>query len=276
MVRLYIATQKPLDVSAIENYVPLTVGKAENGDEFNDATGDSIFERNRFYCELTGHYWIWKNDRQSDIVGLMQYRRFLWLNRAPRMICRKEFASLADCRELLDTRQLSTLLDNHDIILPRPYAFSRDTLETQFCRFHRRENFALLLDAIRKTHPEFLKSVEETFNRRTAYLANLLIARKETFDEYSRKLFDVLFEVERQIDLNNQNARMLGYMGERFLNLYVDHNRLRVKEVPLIFISNAEKLETSRIDLRYIKRRYFPSLLTIEQTIRNEECGIRN
>ena len=269
MVRLYVATQKPLDVSAIENYVPLTVGKAENGDEFNDATGDSIFERNRFYCELTGHYWIWKNDRQSDIVGLMQYRRFLWLNRAPRMICRKEFASLADCRELLDTRQLSTLLDNHDIILPRPYAFSRDTLETQFCRFHRRENFALLLDAIRKTHPEFLKSVEKTFNRRTAYLANLLIARKDTFDEYSRKLFDVLFEVERRIDLNDQNARMLGYMGERFLNLYVDHNRLRVKEVPLIFISNAEKLETSRIDLRYIKRRYFPSLLTIEQTMRN-------
>ena len=267
MIAIYVATQKPLELPP--NYVPLIVGKPELGG-VNDRTGDSISARNKFYCELTGHYWIWKNDRQSEIVGLCQYRRFLWLNRAPRMICSQEFRSIGECGECLDTRELSTLLDDCDIILPRPYAFSNDTIETQFCRFHRRENFELMLRSLERTHREYMPSIAKTFKRRAAYLANLLIARKTLFDAYSQWLFDVLFEVERQFDpADEANLRLLGYMSERLLNLYVLHNRLRVREVPLIFISEVGELKTSRIDLRYLKRRYLPALLTIEQAIRN-------
>lgn len=263
MIRIYIATQKPIELRA-ENYFPLYVGRSDV--EPNDATGDSISDRNKFYCELTGHYWIWKNDRQSEIVGLCQYRRYLWLNQPPLTLCSRNFRSLDDCRQHLDARNLRALLDGYDIILPRRYAFSSDNIETQFVKAHRRENFDQMLRSIENTHAEYLSTAKKVFARRTAYLANLLIARKPLFDAYSQWLFDVLFDIERQLEFNDANARMWGYMAERLLNVYVAHNRLRVREVPLIFIGDED--DSARIDWRYVKRRYLPRLLTVEEKIR--------
>lgn len=270
MIKIYIATQRAGGLPTVENYVPLVVGKPElsiDGGQ-NDSTGDSISARNKFYCELTGHYWIWRNDRSSDVVGLCQYRRFLWLNEPPRRLCSQNFPSLEECRQHLSTERLNEMLDGYDIILPRPYAFSRDTIETQFVRAHRRENFEQMLRSIERVHPECMSTARKVFERRTAYLANLLIARRKIFDEYSRWLFDVLFDIEKNIRLDESNGRMLGYMGERLLNLYAAHERLRVREVPLIFIGAPS--DSARIDLRYLKRRYLPALLTVENNLRRK------
>ena len=265
---IYVATQRPIDLR-LENYVSLIVGKPELTIEgaLNDSAGDSISARNKFYCELTGHYWIWRNDRASDVVGLCQYRRYLWLKEPPRLLCSQNFSSLEECRDHLSTVGLKEMLDGYDIILPRPYAFSRDTIETQFVKAHGRENFARMIGSLERVHPECLSRARKIFGRRTEYLANLLIAPKKIFDEYSRWLFDVLFDVEKNIRLDESNGRMLGYMGERLLNVYVACNRLRVREVPLIFIGDTE--DSAWIDLRYLKRRYLPALLTVEEMIRN-------
>lgn len=260
--KIYVAAHKPFELPPLENYSPLFVGR--NDLEPNDSTGESIGERNPFYCELTGQYWIWKNDR-SEVVGLCQYRRLLWIDEPPRTLCSQSFRSIEECAERLDTRSLASTLDKYDVILPRAYAFSRDTIGSQFVRYHRRENFDRMLRALERTHPNYMPSVEKTFARRTAHLANLLISRKDLFDEYSRWLFDVLFDIESR---SGFETRMAGYMSERLLNLFVEHNRLRVKEVPLIFIS--DQAEEARIDLRYLKRKYFPALLSIENFFRRK------
>ena len=154
------------------------------------------------------------------------------------------------------------------MILPRPYAFSHDNIETQFVRAHRQENFEQMLRSIENADPKYVSTAQKVFARRTAYLANLLIAPKHVFDEYSSWLFEVLFDVERHVELNGANARLMGYMGERLLNVYAAHNRLRVREVPLIFLGGEP--DSARIDLRYIKRRYFPLLLSAEDFCRRK------
>ena len=267
-IAIYVATQRSSGLPTVENYVPLAVGKPELSIEGgqNDSTGDSISARNGFYCELTGQYWIWRNDRSSDVVGLCQYRRYLWLKEPPRRLCSQNFSSIGECSEHLSTERLKELLDGYDIILPRPYAFSSDTIETQFVKAHGRANFEQMLRSIERTHPESLSTARKIFGRRTEYLANLLIAPRKIFDEYSRWLFDVLFDAERSIRLDGANGRMLGYMGERLLNVYAA--RLRVREVPLIFIG--APTGSARIDLRYLKRRYLPALLTVENSLRRK------
>ena len=74
--RIYVMTHKEIDEIGDEMYIPLHVGRA-SGKTFGytgDDTGDHISEKNPYYCELTGIYWLWKNVR-CDIVGICHYRR---------------------------------------------------------------------------------------------------------------------------------------------------------------------------------------------------------
>ncbi len=275
-ISIYIATQNDYNFPKCKSYVPLIVGKPNYKIEssINDSVGESISSKNRFYCELTGHYWIWKNDNQSDIVGLCHYRRFLWLNNIRRRICKKNFTALsAEVENYLDTCNVEKILTDYDIILPRPYIFSADNIKSQFVRYHGQTNYDLIIDSLQRLYPNYVESAKLTFNQRFEYLANLLITRKELFDAYSEWLFSILQDIENHIDLSDERSfRLLGYIGERLLNLYVFHNKLNVKEVPQIFI-NANDKEDLYIDLRYIKRRYFAGVLNFEESIRKRFKG---
>ena len=271
-IKIYIATQTQNQFPKNKNYVPLIVGKSDKNFDgaLNDSKGESISEKNRFYCELTGQYWIWKNDFESEIVGLCHYRRYLWLNEIKRRLCKKNFPSLNDeIENYLDTSNVN--FDNYDIILPRPYAFSKDNIKSQFISYHGQKNFDLMMNVLQKNFPQYKNSAEKVFNRRFEYFANLIIAPKKLFDDYSEWLFKILFDVENNIDLNDEkNFRLLGYMSERLLNVYVIHNNLRIKEVPQIFITNETDEKDLYIDFRYMKRRYFSGILNFEEKIRNK------
>lgn len=41
----------------------------------DNSTEDNISLRNRDYCEMSAVYWMWKNDLDSDYIGLCHYRR---------------------------------------------------------------------------------------------------------------------------------------------------------------------------------------------------------
>ena len=59
-------------------YIPLHVGRAlgRDLDYIGDNTGEHISTWNDRYGELTGVYWVWKNDIDADIIGICYYRRF--------------------------------------------------------------------------------------------------------------------------------------------------------------------------------------------------------
>lgn len=273
-ISIYIATQAERDFPKSNDYIPMMVGKPnENLSRgVNDGIGDSISSKNPFYCELTGHYWIWKNDHQSDVVGLAHYRRYLWVNDVSRRICKKIFKTLADCEPFLDTQNVTEIFTKgtHDIILPRPFVFSGGDIRNQFIEAHDKENFLLMIDAIKRHCPDYMKSFDTVFGRRFGYFANLLITKKPLFDEYSEWLFKILQDIEDHDDLTDKkNLRMMGFIAERLLNLYVVHNNLKIKEVPQIFVGEKSDYEKDMYtDLRYIKRRYFAGVLTLEENIR--------
>ena len=85
---IYVASSiydKPLQDSYtfIKEEIVLQVGAALTAKRISpkavaDCEGESISNRNKQFCELTGLYWVWKNARE-DYVGLVHYRRHFLL-----------------------------------------------------------------------------------------------------------------------------------------------------------------------------------------------------
>ena len=105
---------KKFDVPNDPMYVPLQVG-AEGKEPLGyvrDNTGENISALNCYYSELTGVYWIWKNDTESDIVGVCHYRRYL-LNEKGVMFRKEEIEKLLSEYDCLTSRLLTLDFSYH-------------------------------------------------------------------------------------------------------------------------------------------------------------------
>ena len=77
----------------------------------------------------------------------------------------------------------------------------------------------------------------------------MLIARKEIFDDYCKWLFGILFELEREIEISKDSCqvRVFGFLSERMLRIYLEADKLKVKEL------NVTKLEEN-LKLNLLKK----------------------
>ena len=65
----------------------------------------------------------------------------------------------------------------------------------------------------------------------------MLFCKREVFDAYCGWLFPLLFRLEDVVDLTHADEyqrRLYGFLGERLLNVWVLHNRLNVRYVPVV------------------------------------------
>ena len=241
---IYIMAHKPFDAPQLPGYAPLQVGAARNGDlgYLRDDAGENISERNPYYCELTGLYWVWKN-RDDAVKGLVHYRRYFARSRMAH--------SYAD---VLPFEELSGLLDGADVVVPRTkhnHVSNRDQLVPR----HAEERyFAALRDSVARRCPEYLAEFDAFFKENTGHFMNMMVARREVFDEYCAWLFGILFDLEEHARAawpEDDPKRMYGHLSERLLNIYIRHNGLRVAERPM---ANMEYDLHKR--LRYIRRDY--------------------
>ncbi|MHN84185.1 DUF4422 domain-containing protein, partial [Escherichia coli] len=131
-IKIYTCHHKPsafLNASIIK---PLHVGKANTYNDIGcegDDSGDNISFKNPFYCELTAHYWVWKNESLADYVGFMHYRRHL--NFAEQQnhpednwgvvnypLINAEYESQFG----LSDESISTCVDGYDLLLPKKWS----------------------------------------------------------------------------------------------------------------------------------------------------------
>ena len=224
-VTVYVVTHKPVDLTPLKLdscYRLIRVGpyaKETAEGIAADNTGDNISEKNPNYCELTAHYWMWKND-DSDVIGLCHYRRYLTTN-----------ALSEDPSGILNQEEIMKALEDHDVILPyRPAA--RRTVKEIYLDFGFEKDLDTLRAVIAEKYPDYVAEYDALMARHSNYPANMLICSKALFNEYSAWLFDILFEVERRSDLTGytpQQARIYGFMSERLLEVWVKHKHLRIK-----------------------------------------------
>lgn len=239
---IYVITHKKFDDSFIDKkyYQVLHVGKNQDSTEnsLRDDIGENISEKNPFYCELTGLYWMWKNGQEQpdDITGLVHYRRFfttvfedwkyVYLDRRP---------------TILDMNHIMRALDQYDIVLPT-CTFIFRTVRSFYDTYHIPEDLDIVRQAIAKLYPESLDAFDKIMNAHKFYYGNMFICKKKLLDEYAKWLFDILFAVEDKIDMRlhttSYQQRVFGFLSERLLQVWVTQKRLKVKEFPVFNVEN--------------------------------------
>lgn len=232
---IYVITHKKFDADLDEHYKILHVGLNDNcsTEYLRDDTGVNISVKNPNYCELTGLYWIWKNDTSDpdEITGLVHYRRYFTTE--------KEYLSYTYFNvvpQILAYKKIEEAISENDILLPKKKKALRTTREV-YAFQHLDEDIDLLRDAISTVSPDYLPSFDQAMASKEYYYGNMMICRKKLLDQYCEWLFPVFFELEKHIDLNkykdNYQKRVYGFLSERMVKVFVDHNKLSVREYPV-------------------------------------------
>ena len=226
---------------------------------FADDTGDNIASKNQFYCELTALYWMWKNRKCDNILGLCHYRRYFFLQGAPKLLAKKVTYDINEMQDNLSTKDVPAILEHYDIIAPVKVFFDC-SVETQYKNCQRANDFVVMKDVVSKLYPEYGKVMNKVFLGRGLYPYNMFISKKIIFDQYMQWLFNILLEIEKHITIpygDIDQRRVFGYLAERLFSLYVEYNKLKVKEVPIIYLADKKELVGDEYQhLRYFFRKY--------------------
>lgn len=255
-IKIFICAHKEVSLPQHLYFLPIQAGAAlhDHIDGYQpDDERDNISLKNPHFCELTCHYWAWKNLKYVDIVGLNHYRRYFDFTRKwPQFSADKHFIATKDfLKQDYYFPDLEKLLHKYDIILPIARHW-RVSNTQQYSEYHIAKDWEMLRQIIKERSPQYIPAFEKTMDHSNISVGyNMFITHWEHFNDYSEWLFDILFEVERRVPPIDDpiQSRIYGYMSERLINVFCDHHHLRIKHIPLIMPLEdySEGLNTSNI-----------------------------
>lgn len=241
-IRIYAMTHKRFDESNLDLYKPLFVGAAGKDNTYGylrDDTGINISDKNCYYSELTGLYWIYKNVTDLDIVGTCHYRRYL----------------VDENDNLLNEEQIMGYLNDYDCITSKCLTLNY-TYYYGFSENHKPYYLDETRKVIKRIFPDYLDDYDRLVNDKHTYFGNIMICEKSLFDNYAKWLFDILFELEDNIVIEEENSyhrRIFGFISEFLWYLWVVHNNIKAKELKVGIVG--EKIEIKAVRNRL--REYF-------------------
>lgn len=296
-IKILVGYHKPADLLKDDILTPIHLGRAlatessKDGqmsqEEYDwmcenmigDDLGDNISYLNRYFNELTGIYWAWKNyDKlgNPDYIGFTHYRRQFIFKKdvieAPRKWADSFTYKKIDYRykDITNIKYLDNIAD-FDLIIPELFDVRNrkevkvstviENLQTYCKDIASIKNFTKMLSSDDRL-VEYSKYVDFSIQP-YYYLANMFIMKKEMFFEYCNFLFYVVFRLwelrkETIICCNDmQQIRQIGYVAEFittvFINKQIDLLK-KVKVCPISFIENTSSAIVDReINLIKIK-----------------------
>lgn len=267
-IKIYIACHKPAYVPELKCFRPVQVGAALSDNRLkgmlHDDEGINISEKNRSFCELTAHYWVWKNE-EADYYGFFHYRRYLsfaeqeyeedgWGNIVADRITDDILSEYH-----LDDKSISELVSQYDIITVR----SRDINEHRRLAGEKKvdiyheydvseaqhiKDLDAALKIIERDYPEYKAAADAYMRGDRAYECNMFIMSRQQYKQYCPWLFDILFKLEQLIDFstyNQEEERVLGFIGERLFGIYYTYIKndasVRCSELQKILINDTSQ-----------------------------------
>lgn len=232
-VTVFTMTHKKFPTPGDPIYVPVQVGRARAADlgYIGDDTGVNISEKNCYYGELTGVYWVWKNIKTSDYVGICHYRRYF---------CTEE-------GRILTGGEYEKILSEYDIIASKKLKLNYSYYEG-YASDYNIKDLEAVGEVMQKMYPEYHEVFARLLHDKGTYFGNMMVCTKALYDEYCQWLFSIFEKAEEKIDASgydDYHKRVYGFISEFLLYVWVQTKGLKVYECKVGMTD--EKRETAEI-----------------------------
>lgn len=249
-IKVMVVTHKECNIPKDPMYIPVLVGPNKEQitmqNFYLDNQGENISNKNKNYCELTAMYWAWKN-LKADYIGLVHYRRF--------------FMSVDKKKNILKHEELEVYLNNYDVILPKKRNYFIENTWSHYQHNHNIEDMRQVEYILKEKFPDYLDSFNDVMTKKKSHRFNMFVMKKDMFDEYSKWLFNILFDLEKRIDILDYDpyqARVFGFISERLLDVWITKNQIDFKELPYKFM---EKQNWFKKGYRFLKNKFLKKSL---------------
>ncbi|MAE42423.1 hypothetical protein CMO93_01515, partial [Candidatus Woesearchaeota archaeon] len=208
-------------------------------------TNDNIFSKEKYYSELTFHYWYWKNLlnlKSDEWVGFCQKRRF-WIKKESSNINIdesninenllvsiqdewKEFnAVICEPVSINNVKKIKMIKRGFRSLISNPLIFfnkKKQSINFHFDMHHGHGNLKKAIDVMNDNdREEFRKYVNNSY----IYHPHIMfIAKSFIADKWFQDLFTWLFRCEEIFSFENlkgyDTQRLYAYLAERYLSFW--------------------------------------------------------
>lgn len=255
--KIIIAAHKEYPVPQDKIYLPVFVGaELKNPGDVPagftpDNSGENISALNPYYCELTALYWA-RNNLDCDYIGLAHYRRHFSLKKKRGI----DFALTAE--------EISPFLGKAKIFTPKRRKYYIETLYSHYAHTFDGRHLDTAREIIAGRYPGFVSSFDRAVNKRSGYMFNMMIMRRDLLCEYCDWLFDILADLRKMTDESGMDAfqkRYPGRVSEILFNVWLDYavssgmiSKDEIKEIPVI---STEKVNWLKKGTAFLKAKFF-------------------
>ena len=232
-------------------YLPVQMGHAIHPaiGYIGDDTGENISERNANFCELTGLYWAAHNI-DSDYIGIVHYRRYFASRKKSRFAPKKD--------RVISHEELCSILATTNVVLPRERHYFIETNYTQYIHAHHKRDLTATRAIIARKCPEYLPAYDTYMSKTHGHHFNMFVMKKELLQHYCTWLFDILFDLERELDMTGytvNDRRVFGFVSERLLDAWLITNNISFEELDIVYMEHQNWLHKGTA---FLKRKFFP------------------
>jgi len=205
-------------------HTPIHGGKEINNWILKNIEWDNLWinisRKNPYYCELTVHYYIWKNSlyKKYKYIGFAHYNRRWKIN-----------------KRLVNNLNLSV-----DIVVPKKIVISKSyyrslSIIEHYSLHHNKVDIELVENIINSDYPEYKSFINVLYKKplfiNSMYAWNMFIMKPNLFDEYMTFLFGVLFKLEQKNFsfvkslYSKYQQRIYWFLGERIFNIWIEKKK---------------------------------------------------
>ena len=247
------------------DYTPVGLGSDTFSEEWTrDNSGINISSKNKFYGELTFHYWFWKNKLQNysknEWFAICHYRRFflkdkidmsmnieIELNTLKSKLIYQPLDNWKDCDVVLceptnlgNQKKMKLIKRGFKSLIKNPLIFfdkKKHNIKLHFDMFH---GYGNLDKAINMLSTDDKKDFEDYVNINTSFSANIMYLSNNVkiIDQFYSSLFGWLEKCEQIFGLKETNVyglrRMYTFLAERYTSFWFEKYS-KVKYAPWLF-----------------------------------------